>query len=95
MLEYFEEQIRTSIPLTAEGAAEMVANRVKYHSEAGTEFDEVESTEYFNSKIGKHLLFYIKTTTRGFEVYKVWEDEIDTLAGLTFVEMSGTTPKFE
>lgn len=101
MLEYFQEQMKSSMPLTAEGAAEMVANRVKAHSEADIDFDESTNTEYFNSKIGKHLLFYIKTRystvndITGFDVCKVWEDEIDQLNDLKFIDMNGTTPRFE
>jgi hypothetical protein len=92
MLQYFERQLESTSPIDADEAAKMVTYRV------ATGGDEAELTEYYNSKIGKKLLFYMKCDKHNFEVCKCFDDEIEeTFKTATFMEMNvgGAVPKFE
>jgi hypothetical protein len=89
MIQYFEEQLKSEPPLSEKDAAEMVQTRV---ADGG---DEAKYTEYFKTKLGKRLCFYIMANNGISQVLKSFEDEIDTdLTGCSFVNMSGTIPKF-
>lgn len=96
MIEYFKEQLQTTPPLDIDGAKSMISARV---ANGG---DEAKLTEYFTSKIGKRLVFFIAdkntdvdTNIKRVEIMKCFEDEIDdTFKNATFDSMSGTSPRF-
>lgn len=92
MLEHFEQQLNAASPLTADETAKMAEHRI---ANGG---DEVELTEYYNSRIDKKLLFFMKCDKREFKVCKVFDDEVEEMfKDATFIEMydGGTVPKFE
>jgi hypothetical protein len=83
MLQYFTEQLQSVPPLDETGAAAMIAGRVANGA------DEAKITEYFKSKIGQRLVYFIKRSDSGLEVLNAFEDELDdVLKGLNFVEMA-------
>ena len=94
MLDHFEQQLESTPLVSADEAGKMAKHRI---ANGG---DEAELTEYYNSKIGKKLLFYIhQTSDTNFQVCKVFDDEVeDELKDATFIGMSSgnsTIPKFE
>jgi hypothetical protein len=91
MLEYFKTQLELATPLDSDEISKMISHRVENGQ------NEAEISDYYNSKIGKKILFFIKTTLNGFEVCKCFDDEVDgTLKNATFIEMNegGGIPKF-
>lgn len=92
MLQYFERQLEATPPLDADEATKMIEYRV---ANGG---DEAELTEYYNSKIGKKLLFYMKCDKHNFEVCNCFDDDVDEVfKAANFMEMNvgGAVPKFE
>ena len=90
MLQYFEEQLKSATPLTEQGAADLVQTRV---ANGG---DEAKYKEYFSTKLGQRLVFYMMSDNTNIQILKCFEDEIVVdLKGCTFEGMSGATPKFK
>lgn len=91
MLQYFEQQLNSAVSISAEEAAKMIGHRINNGG------DEAELTEYYNSKIGKKILFFMKSDSTGFEIKKCFDDEVEeTFSNATFIEMKdgGAVPVF-
>lgn len=93
MLDHFEQQLESTPLISADEADKMAYHRI---ANGG---DEAELTEYYNSKIGKKLLFYMhQTSDTNFQVCTIFDDEVEEeLKDATFVEMchGGAVPKFK
>ena len=92
MLEHFEIQLKSAHILTSDNISGFVGDDVE--SDCGTE-DEL--TEFYTTKIGQKILFYLlwSDIKSKYQLFRVFEKDIESeLKGKAFVDMSAATPLF-
>jgi hypothetical protein len=89
--EHFTVQLENAEPFTEENAKEFIQRRL----DLNVMQSEKELTEYFYSKVGRKLLYFLvsnKAETK-VEVLKIFDDELDNY-DFKFFGMHGAIPRF-
>ena len=92
MLEHFEQQLKSALPLSEEDVVGFVD--ADSTADCGT---EVKLTEYYTSKIGQRMLFYLLWSDKisKYKIVRSFENDIESeLKDKKFVDMSAATPRF-
>lgn len=93
MLQHFAQQFKSAPVLAKADIMELVADDVS----VGCGNHE-ELSEYYTSKIGQRILFYLlwDENKLKYKPIRVFENDIDTvLKSKTFIDMSAATPRFK
>jgi hypothetical protein len=89
MLQHFEQQLKKAQPLTESDIAELVKDDIADGCD--------DPTEYYNSKLGQRMLFYLFRTDEysKYEIVRVFENDIESeLKNKVFIDESAATPRF-
>jgi hypothetical protein len=103
LLKYFEPQVAVAEPVTTAVLDEMRDSRRQLAKELGLEDKLPASLAELDGREGQSLYFYMveefvdtqPIPTRNIKMAKIWSADIDTLAHLEFVNMSGKFPRFK